>query len=84
MFGNKANPLVNPRVSDESIRTIAAELSTRLMPSIGSHFRNSIKCCPNCEHFQADLEKCGLNSKRPPATVIAFGCECFVNNDMPF
>jgi len=78
-------PLNNPRISDAAISDIARELSNRLIPSIGTHFRTSIKCCPNCEHFEGSpIEKCKLNAMRPPAAIIAFGCECFVNNDCPF
>lgn len=44
----------------------------------------SMKCCPNCEHFDDKSEKCGLNQLRPPAKIIAFGCECFVDGVVPF
>ncbi len=80
----KVELMTNPRVSDSAIEGIARELTKRLMPSIGAHFRNSVKCCPNCENFDGGMERCRLNDKRPPAAVIAFGCECFVDNDLPF
>lgn len=51
---------------------------------VADHMQRAIKCCPNCEHFQIKAEKCGLNSQRPPAHVIAFGCECFSETDIPF
>ena len=73
------------RMSDEQIQGFANDVANRLGPSIASHLKNATRCCPNCEHFQGGMiEKCGLNNLRPPATVIAFGCECFVDNEIPF
>lgn len=47
--------------------------------------KRSLACCPNCEHFDGGaVERCRLNNKRPPATIIAFGCEYYTNNEMPF
>lgn len=52
---------------------------------VADHMQRAIACCPNCEHFQATpIERCALNGMRPPATIIAFGCEFFKNNDLPF
>lgn len=42
-----------------------------------------LNCCPNCWHFDAKLEECKLANARPPAQVIAFGCEKF-DFDIPF
>jgi hypothetical protein len=33
--------------------------------------------CVVCKHWNGATETCGLNGRRPPATVIAFGCELF-------
>lgn len=35
------------------------------------------KPCVMCKNWRADSETCGLNGQRPPANVIAFGCELF-------
>jgi hypothetical protein len=35
------------------------------------------RTCVVCKHWRGDNELCGLNGMRPPATVIAFGCELF-------
>ncbi len=51
---------------------------------VADHMQRAIKCCPNCENFGVKDEKCSLNGMRPPAHIIAFGCECFVDNDVPF
>lgn len=73
------------RFTEEQLNGMALEVAKRIAPSIANHFRNATKCCPNCEHFAADpIVKCKLNDKRPPATVIAFGCEMFLDNEVPF
>ncbi len=35
------------------------------------------KSCVLCKNFNKDAETCGLNGKRPPANIIAFGCELY-------
>ncbi len=74
------------RFTEEQLQGLAMDVAERIAPSIANHFRNATRCCPNCENFEAGpmIEKCKLNGKRPPATVIAFGCECFVDNEVPF
>lgn len=52
--------------------------------TIANVLKIAAKCCPNCEHFERGKEVCGLNRKRPPANVIAFGCECFREVEIPF
>lgn len=42
-----------------------------------------LHCCPNCWHWDSKQEVCKLYARRPPATVIAFGCERF-DFDIPF
>ena len=74
-------------MSSEPIREHAFGTDALLSVSklVADHMRRSIMCCPNCEHFKPEpMLKCGLNNMQPPSTVIAFGCELFVNNDCPF
>lgn len=42
------------------------------------------KCCPNCQHFTID-EECKLATPRarPPAKIIAFGCDGY-KEGVPF
>jgi hypothetical protein len=55
--------------------TCAQAVRTQIMQLIPS--------CITCEHFAERDEKCKLVDRRPPAHVIAFGCESWTN-EVPF
>ena len=40
--------------------------------------------CITCIHFDEPTEVCGLYQARPPARVIAEGCERFIDAEVPF
>lgn len=42
------------------------------------------RSCLDCAHFDEPSERCKVADARPPARVIAFGCERFVLNDIPW
>lgn len=42
------------------------------------------RSCINCEHFDEPNEKCKLYNQRPPARVIAYGCEEYEDIEIPF
>ena len=45
------------------------------------------RSCVSCDHFKPapGLEHCGLVNQRPPARIIAFGCERYSDDmDVPF
>lgn len=63
------------REVEQRIEQYAAKLKTEM--------RRSFTCCPNCLNFDEKLEQCKLAAARPPARVIAFGCERF-DFDIPF
>lgn len=43
------------------------------------------QCCINCEHFKEKTEICLLANQRPPARIIAYGCENWMDLDtIPF
>jgi hypothetical protein len=67
-----------------SNRTFDIEVLNGLSAVVQSTLKRATACCPNCDNFKPFNETCGLNSQRPPAPIIAFGCECFVGNQVPF
>lgn len=59
-----------------------AALSETLSKSIDDSLRRSIMCCVNCSHWDDKNELCTAAKPapaRPPARVIAFGCEYFLD-----
>lgn len=70
---------------EEQLDEMANYVAVAIEPSIKTALRMATRCCPNCEHFNGSgKELCRLNGKHPPATIIAFGCELFKDNDIPF
>ncbi len=70
--------------SNPKLRALDSDFVVSIGDVFASSLNRAIACCPNCEHWGGDFEKCRLNNLRPPANIIAFGCELFVNNDLPF
>lgn len=58
-------------------------LADLLKPVIVQALEQATKSCLTCDHFDQAKELCNLNHKRPPARIIAFGCECF-EDEIPF
>ena len=64
------------------IEMIKANLLKLIDVTVTLNARN----CISCEHFEESTEGCKKsNGMRPPARIIATGCEAFENNeDIPF
>ena len=54
-----------------AIIEMAKELAAELEPLVA----RATRTCINCEHFDEKPELCRLAGQRPPARVIATGCE---------
>ena len=67
-----------------SNRSYDNDVLSGLSNVVEASLKRSIVCCPNCDNWQARKETCGLNNQRPPAPIIAFGCECYIGNKVPF
>lgn len=63
----------------ERIEAVSAQFAKGLVQVV----ENAAKTCVVCDHFDLPKEVCMLNKMRPPARIIAFGCECF-ENEIPF
>lgn len=59
------------------------EIVDYLSPVIIKALEDATKSCITCDHFDQINELCKYNSLRPPAKVIAFGCECY-QDEIPF
>jgi hypothetical protein len=62
-------------------------LKSQLIPAISAikSFGYIYKSCLNCEHFdELNGEICKLAKARPPARVIAYACERWVDMEIPF
>lgn len=42
------------------------------------------RSCITCEHFDEPKELCIPAKARPPARVIALGCDSYIDNEIPF
>lgn len=42
------------------------------------------RSCVNCEHWHENKEICELAKARPPARVIVYACERWVDMEIPF
>jgi len=69
-------PRIRPEAKDAltNIIKVAIELE-----------HNSLyQSCLSCEHFQEKSELCLLVKKRPPVRVLVYGCEKWLERDIPF
>lgn len=73
----KFNPQLRSNAKEDLIKII-----TRLMTTDYSY---PYLTCINCDHFTEATEMCKQWNTRPPARVIAFGCEKYKDDDLiPF
>jgi len=68
-------------IRKDQISGMAQELASEIEKVL----RVATRTCVNCEHFNGTDEICkaDLAKRRPPARVIAFGCDVF-SPDIPF
>lgn len=70
---------------------LAKELANRFAAEVADvaleRFLKMVRCCPNCFFFNKQLELCGCKNvnARPPARIIAFGCDEYMGTEeIPF
>lgn len=54
-----------------------------LFNALSGELEKNVKTCISCNSFDESTETCKMFEQRPPARIIAFGCEHF-NDDIPF
>lgn len=42
------------------------------------------KSCLNCENFNEENEICKKYNQRPPARIIAYACDSYIDMEIPF
>lgn len=62
---------------------IATAIKT-LAKSLGVAVAQGRTTCVHCRHFDEATETCMMANARPPARIIAFGCEVFDPDGIPF
>ena len=62
----------------------AEALAEYIGPVVHQALMEATKTCITCDHFDQRGEVCNLyNKMRPPAKIIAFGCDSY-ENEIPF
>lgn len=64
------------------ITSAAANTAVRVLEDIVNY---PFRTCLRCDNFDEKSENCKLYNARPPAKIIAFGCDSFDDNEwVPF
>ncbi len=67
-------PPPRPEVNDAQLKPLARALAD---------YYGLRRTCVDCLHFNSASEECDLYHQRPPARIIARGCDSF-EDDIPF
>lgn len=73
-----------PKLRTDAKNDLHGALHGAIAGAIGSMFNLSnypFQTCLNCANFKEVKEQCGLWNDRPPARVIAFGCDKWKEED---
>ena len=74
-----------PKLRDEAKIELRSNIEHGVTRIIENTVRYPYKTCLNCDHFEETMENCKIWKTRPPARVIAFGCDKHEDNDfIPF
>ena len=76
---------IKPTLRSEAKAELAASASNAVYRVLEMIDNYPFQTCMRCDHFEEAKENCKLFNMRPPAKVIAFGCEKFTDDDwIPF
>lgn len=77
--------IIKPTLREEAKLEISAAASNAALRVLENSHHYPFKTCMNCEYFDEPTELCKLYKLRPPAKIIAFGCEKYEDGDIiPF
>jgi len=80
-----SKPIIKPTLRPEAkleLSSAAANAVMRVLEMTGNY---AYQTCIKCDHFDEPNEICKLYKMRPPAKIIAFGCEKYEDDDwIPF
>lgn len=76
-------PTLRPEAEGELRETITQAI--KKMVEVEFAYQLPYKTCINCDHFIEKTEMCKQWNAKPPARVIAFGCDKYKDEDLiPF
>ena len=67
----------------EKRELVIIEIAKELGAVMRKHLDESTRTCINCIHFNEPTEQCRLFKARPPARIIALGCDEY-QDQIPF
>lgn len=76
----------HPKPIHYALKDMAKQFADAFERGMGEHLTTGLtQTCLNCTNFDEPSEVCKKYNARPPARVIAYGCDHYDNpNDIPF
>lgn len=65
------------------MRSESEAIANHIMQHIKVALNQATRSCLACEHFNESNELCGYYNQKPPARIIAFGCDKY-EDKIPF
>ena len=76
---------IKPTLREEARIEISSAASNAALRVLENSHHYPFKTCMTCDNFDEPKELCKLYNLRPPAKIIAFGCEKYEDGDqIPF
>lgn len=69
--------IIKPKLRDEARLELSSAILNAAANIMESTANFPYKTCIRCDNFNEEKEICKLYNARPPAKIIAFGCEKF-------
>ncbi len=77
--------IIKPKLREGAKLELSSASSNAVYRVLEDMTNYPFQTCLRCDNFNEEKELCKLFNMRPPARVIAFGCEKFTDDDwIPF